>query len=151
MEISIVAVGRLRPGPELDLVNTYLGRISWPVTFIEVEERRPLKGPERMRAEAELILKALPPGALIVALDERGEVMDSPAFAHKLGQWQDNGQGHIAFIIGGADGLAPQLRDKAKLSLCFGRMTWPHMLVRVLLAEQIYRATCILSHHPYHK
>ena len=151
MEISIVAVGRLRPGPEQDLIKTYLGRISWPVHLIEVDERRPIKGPERMRAEAELILKALPPGVPLVALDERGEMHDSAAFAGKLRHWQDNGQSHIAFIIGGADGLAQELRDKANLMLCFGRMTWPHMLVRAMLTEQIYRATCILNHHPYHK
>lgn len=151
MEISIVAVGRLRPGPEQELIKTYLGRMSWQVNIIEVEERRPIKGLERMRAEAELITKALPPGALIVALDERGQMLDSVSFAEKLGQWQDLGQHKIAFIIGGADGLADELRKRADLILCFGRMTWPHMLVRALLAEQIYRATCILNNHPYHK
>jgi 23S rRNA (pseudouridine1915-N3)-methyltransferase len=151
MEITIVAVGRLRPGPEGDLIDTYRRRISWPVKIIEVEERRPLKSPERMRAEAELILKALPSSALIIALDERGEMLDSLGFAEKLRQWQDNSQNKIVFIIGGADGLAPEIRERAELTLCFGRMTWPHMLVRALLAEQIYRATCILNHHPYHK
>jgi 23S rRNA (pseudouridine1915-N3)-methyltransferase len=151
MDISIVAVGRLRLGPEKTLIDTYLKRLAWPVTITEVEERRPIKGPERMRAEAELILKALPQDALVIALDERGQLLDSPEFAEKIRHWQDNGQSRIAFVIGGADGLTAEIRDRAQLLLSFGRMTWPHMMVRAMLSEQIYRAASILANHPYHK
>lgn len=151
MQISVIAVGRLRPGPEKDLVDTYSNRIKWPLSFIEVEERRPIKGPERMRVEAELITKALPANATIIALDERGRDLNSPEFAKVIEGFGDAGANHIAFIIGGADGLQADLRERAKRKICFGRMTWPHMMVRAMLTEQIYRAGCILSGHPYHK
>lgn len=151
MQISIVAVGRLRPGPEKELIETYLRRLSWPVNFIEVEEKRPIKGPERMRAEAELLARAIPESAAVVALDERGQILDSNGFAEKIRHWQDTGAGHIAFVIGGADGLDETIRTRAQLQLSFGRMTWPHMMVRAMLAEQIYRAASIMANHPYHK
>ena len=155
MRVSICAVGRLRTGPERELLEDYLTRFErtgrtiglGPASLSEVEDR---KG-GGMSAEAALLTRALPKTAVVVALDERGTVISSPAFAKRLGNWRDQGQSDVAFIIGGADGLAPELRKRADFSLSFGQMVWPHMLVRVMLAEQLYRATTILSGGPYHR
>ena len=155
MRVSICAVGRLRAGPEHDLIGDYLQRFDrngralglGPARVLEVEDR---KG-GGMVAEAGLLSRALPAGALVVALDERGRVLSSPEFAEELGGWRDKGRQELAFVIGGADGIAPALRDRADLSLSFGRMVWPHMLVRVMLAEQLYRAASILAGAPYHR
>ncbi len=118
-----------------------------PVTEIEVEDKKSLG----MTAEAVLLERAIPNGALICTLDERGKVMQSPDFADYLARWRDAGRQDVAFVIGGADGIDPSLRAKADFSLSFGAMVWPHMLVRVMLAEQIYRAATILSGGPYHR
>ena len=155
MRVSICAVGRLRAGPEQALITDYLQRFDrsgralslGPARVIEVEDK---KG-GGMAAEAELLSRVLPAGALVVALDERGRVCSSPEFAEDLGVWRDKGRQDLAFVIGGADGLAPALRDRADLLLSFGRMVWPHMLVRVMLAEQLYRAAAILAGAPYHR
>ena len=155
MRVTICAVGRLRKSPELDLVNDYLDRFGkagrgmglGPASILEVEDKKNLG----MEAEAALIERALPSGAVVVTLDERGSVMSSPEFADKIAGWRDAGRSELAFIIGGADGIAPALRAKADFSISFGRMVWPHMLVRVMLAEQIYRAGQILARTPYHR
>ncbi|WP_171125878.1 MULTISPECIES: 23S rRNA (pseudouridine(1915)-N(3))-methyltransferase RlmH [unclassified Ruegeria] len=155
MRISIVAVGRLRAGPEKTLLDDYLTRFDrtgralglGPARVIEVEEKKNAG----MGAEAILLRKALPKGAVICTLDERGRVMSSPDFAKKLGSWRDAGRQDLALIIGGADGIDPNLRSQADFSLSFGSMVWPHMLVRVMLAEQLYRAATILSGGPYHR
>lgn len=151
MRISIIAVGRAKRGPERDLFEFYSGRAGWPLTLIEVEERRPLSGDERKAREAELITAKIPSGATLVAMDERGDDLSSRKFAKLLGDWQDAGTSDVAFIIGGADGLAESLRGQARQTIRFGRATWPHMLVRPMLAEQIYRARQILDGHPYHR
>jgi 23S rRNA (pseudouridine1915-N3)-methyltransferase len=104
-----------------------------------------------MAAEADLLARAIPAGALIAALDERGAVLSSPEFAAQLAKWRDGGRQDVAFVIGGADGIDPALRARADFSLSFGRMVWPHMLVRVMLAEQLYRAATILGGGPYHR
>ncbi|UUV06100.1 23S rRNA (pseudouridine(1915)-N(3))-methyltransferase RlmH [Ruegeria sp. YS9] len=155
MRISIVAVGRLRAGPEKSLLDDYLTRFDrtgrglglGPAKVIEVEDKKNAG----MGAEAALLRKALPKGAVICTLDERGRVMSSPDFARKLGGWRDAGRQDLALIIGGADGIDPALRAEADFSLSFGSMVWPHMLVRVMLAEQLYRAATILSGGPYHR
>ena len=155
MRVHICAVGRLRTGPEKDLVSDYLTRFDrtgralglGPAQLLEVEDR---KG-GGMAAEAVLLEKALPDGALVCVLDERGRVETSPDFAERLGGWRDQGRGHVAFVIGGADGIEPSLRDRADHALSFGKMVWPHMLVRVMLAEQLYRAATILAGGPYHR
>ena len=155
MKLTICAVGRLRRGPEADLIDDYLTRADrtgralglGPVTVAEVEDR---KG-GGMAAEAALLEKALPDRARIVALDERGKLMTSPEFADLLAKWRDEGVSDCAFVIGGADGIEPSLRDRADAKLSFGKMVWPHMLARVMLAEQIYRATTILAGSPYHR
>ncbi len=151
MRVVIAAVGRSRAGPARHLFEHYVGRINWPITLREVEERRPLP-PDRLRArEAELLLAGLPAGARIVALDERGKALSSPELAERLGRWRDDGVSDLAFVIGGAEGLDDGLRRRADLVLGLGRMTWPHLLVRALIAEQLYRAQQILAGHPYHR
>ncbi len=155
MRVHIVAVGRLRQGPERALIDDYLTRFDrtgralglGPAQIIEVEDK---KG-GGMAAEAALLEKALPKGAIICVMDERGQVMPSPDFADRLGAWRDSGQQDLAFIIGGADGIDPALRAKADFALSFGKMVWPHMLVRVMLTEQLYRAASILAGSPYHR
>ena len=151
MRLWLAAVGRIRPGPEQDLFAQYARRLTPPLAVREVEEKRPLPTPERMAREGELLLAALPIGAVVVALDERGRTMDSPAFAQRLGRWRDEGAADLAFAIGGADGHHDTIRQRATLLLSLGAMTWPHMLVRALLAEQLWRAQAILAGHPYHR
>ena len=106
---------------------------------------------ETQKAEAQLLLKAIPAKATVVVLDERGKDMPSHDFAAKLAAWQDQGMGDLVFIIGGADGVTDAIRAKANLLFGFGRLTWPHRLVRVMLLEQIYRAKQIIAGHPYHR
>ena len=154
MRVSVCAVGRLRAGPEKLLIDDYLARFDrtgralgfGPVTVVEVED----KNGGGMAAEAALLARAVPDGAVLCVLDERGEVMTSPAFATRLGQWRDAGR-DLACVIGGADGIDPGLRARADAALSFGPMVWPHMLVRVMLAEQLYRAASILAGGPYHR
>ncbi|MCB2134546.1 MAG: 23S rRNA (pseudouridine(1915)-N(3))-methyltransferase RlmH [Rhodobacteraceae bacterium] len=155
MRVHLCVVGRLRAGPERDLIDDYLDRFNktgralglGPVTVHEVEDR---KG-GGMAAEAALLVRSIPDGAVLVCLDERGRLLSSPAFAGELARWRDTGRQDIAFMIGGADGIAPELRDKADLLLSFGAMVWPHVLARVMLSEQLYRAASILSGAPYHR
>jgi 23S rRNA (pseudouridine1915-N3)-methyltransferase len=151
MNIEIIAVGRLKKGPELDLIETYLKRCPWPVNIIEVEEKRPIKGADRMSREADLILAAIPTGAHVIALDERGTEMRSKTFAKKISNLQDQGLSVLVFLIGGADGYDPKIKERANMLISFGHMTWPHMMVRAMLCEQLYRASAILQGHPYHK
>ncbi|MDF1857201.1 23S rRNA (pseudouridine(1915)-N(3))-methyltransferase RlmH [Pseudooceanicola sp.] len=155
MRLQICAVGRLRAGPEQALIDDYLTRFDrtgralglGPVELREVENR---KG-GGMAAEAQLLTRALPDNAVLVAMDERGKTLSSPDFANWMARQRDDGAQDLSFVIGGADGLAPELRNRAALSLSFGRMVWPHMLARVMLSEQIYRAATILAGSPYHR
>ncbi len=155
MRVSLCVVGRLRAGPERELLDDYLTRFDrtgralglGPARVIEVEDK---KG-GGMAAEGKLLRAALPKGALLVTLDERGKLLTSPEFSRKLGDWRDGGRQDVAFVIGGADGIAPDLRTDADFSLSFGKMVWPHMLVRVMLAEQLYRAASIQANSPYHR
>lgn len=151
MRVTIAAVGRARPGPMRELFDEYVGRSPWPVTLREVDARKGLAGIALRREEGSLLAAAIPAGAAVVVLDERGRDLDSAAFARTLGRWRDDSRGDIAFVIGGADGHDDAIRDRADLLLSFGRLTWPHMLARAMLAEQIYRAQTILSGHPYHR
>jgi 23S rRNA (pseudouridine1915-N3)-methyltransferase len=151
MRLWLAAVGRAKPGPEQDLFRAYAARLNPPLQLREVEEKRPLPVPERKAREAELLLAAIPPGALVVALDERGRALPSVAFAEQLGRWRDQGTGDVALLIGGADGHGEAVRSRAALVLALGPMTWPHMLVRALVAEQLWRAQAILAGHPYHR
>lgn len=155
MRVTICAVGRLRAGPELDLIGDYLQRFDrtgrnlglGPAQIVEVEDK---KG-GGMAAEALLLDRAIPKGSTICALDEHGKTLTSPDFAQMLGDWRDRGVGDLTFVIGGADGIAKDLTAQCDASLSFGKMVWPHMLARVMLTEQLYRAASILSGAPYHR
>ncbi len=155
MRVTICAVGRLRAGPELALITDWLARFDrtgrslglGPASVTEVEDR---KG-GGMAAEAALLARAIPQGAAICCLDERGRTLSSPELAGELARWRNSGRQEAAFVIGGADGIDPTLRDRADLALSFGPMVWPHMLARAMLAEQLYRAATILAGLPYHR
>ncbi|TCM77805.1 23S rRNA (pseudouridine(1915)-N(3))-methyltransferase RlmH [Rhodovulum steppense] len=155
MRLHLCAVGRLRSGPERALVDDYAARFDrtgralglGPLTVVEIEDRKG-GGPA---AEAALLARALPEGAALCALDERGQMLSSPDFAALLARWRDSGRSAAAFLIGGADGLDPALRARADTALSFGPMVWPHMLARAMLAEQLYRAAQILAGTPYHR
>lgn len=155
MRVRIAAVGRLKKGPEKALIDDYLTRFNrtgralglGPCEIIEVEDR---KG-GGMAAEAELLRRVIPDGSVLCVMDERGAQMSSPDFAKKLGDWRDQGRGDLCLVIGGADGIDPALRRDADAALSFGAMVWPHMLVRAMLSEQLYRAASILAGSPYHR
>jgi 23S rRNA (pseudouridine1915-N3)-methyltransferase len=158
MRIVIAAVGRMKAGPERELVARYLDRAAGggkPLALtgfdvVELSESRASSAASRKADEAKGLRAALPEG-LIVALDERGKSITSEAFASQLGRWRDDGRPAASFVIGGADGLEPGFVQAADLVLSFSSMVWPHQLVRIMLAEQLYRATTILSGHPYHR
>ncbi|MEO3428167.1 23S rRNA (pseudouridine(1915)-N(3))-methyltransferase RlmH [Pelagibius sp. CAU 1746] len=151
MRITLAAVGRNKAGATKELYELYAARLRWRITLKEVEERRPLPAEALKQQEGELLLAALPQGARVIALDEGGKEMTSRDFAALLGRWQDEGVQDLAFVIGGAGGLSRATRQAADVILSLGRMTWPHMLVRGLLAEQLFRAESILAGHPYHR
>ena len=151
MKITIAAIGRAARGPERELYEHYAGRIRWPLVLRELEEKRKLPAPQLMQREGELLLDAAPAGATLVMLDRRGKVLDSETFAARLSGWRDGSVSDVAFLIGGADGHTEAMLRKASLVLSFGAMTWPHLLARGMLAEQIYRAQQLLAGHPYHR
>ena len=151
MRIIVAAVGRGGADPGQALFDHYARRITFPLQLKEVAVKRALEGAVLMKAEGDLLLGALPAGTTRVALDARGRALDSGAFAKKLGDWRDQGVRDLGFVIGGADGLDASVTKGANLVLSLGPMIWPHLLVRGMLAEQVYRAQCILSGHPYHR
>jgi len=159
MRVIIAAVGRLKAGPERELSVRYGERaaaggrrIGWQdVAVVEVAESRSRRPQDRRHEEAVGLGAAVPEIAAIVALDATGEVLSSPQLAARLERWRDAGTPAVAFLIGGADGLADSLQRRATLRLAFGTATWPHQLVRIMLLEQLYRAMTILSGHPYHR
>ena len=155
MRLRIIAIGRLRNGPEKDLIEDYIARFNrtgrplglGPVEFTELEDK---KGGGKT-AEGALLSKAIPTSAAVIALDEHGTLQDSLDFAQSLVRIRDNAPSELIFVIGGADGLAPEVLARADTKLSLSRMVWPHMLVRVMLAEQLYRAASILAGGPYHR
>jgi 23S rRNA (pseudouridine1915-N3)-methyltransferase len=159
MRIMVVAVGRLKQGPERDLAERYRKRAAdagrkfglRDFDVVEVKESRADSAERRMLEESIAIANVVPERAVTVILDERGENLSSASLAGHLQKWRLETRPATAFIIGAADGLAPMLRDKASLALAFGAVTWPHQLVRIMLFEQLYRAVTILSGHPYHR
>jgi 23S rRNA (pseudouridine1915-N3)-methyltransferase len=158
MKLRILAAGRARSGPEAALIAEYQKRLRWPLAIEEVEEKRPLSGAELKAREGALLQACIDRAAakaagrpVMVALDERGKSLTSRGFAARLKGWEDQGAPEILFLLGGADGLAPELRDEADFVLSLGQMTWPHLLTRAMLVEQIYRAQQILAGHPYHR
>ena len=151
MNILIAAIGRAKSGPEKDLTEEYVSRLPWRVDLKEIEIKKEADTATRKAKEGAALLAAVPAGARIVALDERGKAQSSEQFAKRLGAWRDGGVRSVAFLIGGADGHDETVRAKAEMLLSFGAMTWPHMMVRAMLAEQLYRAHSILTNHPYHR
>ena len=159
MRVLIAAVGRLKQGPERELAERYrkratdVGRmIGWQTCdIIEIRDSRAENPERRMLEESIAIANVVPDRAITVILDDRGEGLSSAALADRLQDWRAAGRPAAIFIVGGADGVAASLREKADLALSFGALTWPHQLVRVMLLEQLYRAATILSGHPYHR
>ncbi|APO76845.1 ribosomal RNA large subunit methyltransferase H [Rhizobium etli 8C-3] len=159
MRVGLFAVGRLKSGPEKDLAARYFDRFAKAGPAIglefsrvaEVAESRASNAETRKREEAALLQKTLAEGSILILLDERGKTLDSEAFAKVLSSYRDQGKRDLMIAIGGADGLDPALYERADMTLCLGKMTWPHQLVRTLIAEQLYRAVTILSGHPYHR
>jgi 23S rRNA (pseudouridine1915-N3)-methyltransferase len=159
MRLLVIAVGRLKSGPERDLVERYHERFAdmarklgfRGIEVHEIAESRARDPAMRMADEAAAIMSLIPDDAVTIALDERGKTIDSTGFAKRLGQWRDESNANVVFVIGGADGLSPELRRKMKAVFAFGTATWPHQLVRIMLMEQIYRAATILAGHPYHR
>ena len=151
MDIIIACIGHLKAGAEADLLSRYVKQTRWNVIIREFEDKKSGSPAERKKRESEMLLSAVPNGAKVVVLDERGKQTGSEAFAKKLGVWQDEGTSAVVFMIGGADGHTEDLRKRADYLMAFGEMTWPHFLARVMLAEQIYRARTSLDGHPYHR
>lgn len=157
MRLLIVAVGRMKSGPEAELAERYSERAAKAgrslgfrsLDIVQIDESRLADAAARKADEAAAIRRHAS-GRLIV-LDERGEAMGSESFANLVGGWKDAGESATTLVVGGPDGLDPALRREADRALCFGAMTWPHQLVRVMALEQIYRAMTILSGHPYHR
>jgi 23S rRNA (pseudouridine1915-N3)-methyltransferase len=158
MKVTIVAVGRLKAGPERELANRYLERakaagkrLQFDFAVREVPESQAGSATVRKDQEAAGILGPAPTKSILVTLDQAGQSVDSKRLAAMLADWRDDGAMEVLFAIGGADGLARQVLDAARLRLSFGAMTWPHQMARIMMAEQCYRAVTILSGHPYHR
>ncbi len=151
MRLTIIAVGRIRRCAAGTLFEEYQARLSWRLGVREIEVQGKLSASERRAREGVRVLDAVPRGAVVVALDESGTMLSSAALAERLRAWQEAGKSDIVFLIGGAEGHARAVRERAALVLSLGPMTWPHFLVRGMLAEQLYRAETILSGHPYHR
>ncbi len=151
MKISIVAIGKIKQGPMQELCRTYRQRITWPIATRELEVRKKLGEEELKLAESTLITNALEKSSYIVAMDEGGQDVSSTELVRIIQHLQSEATTNLTFIIGGAFGLHESITKSADKRLAFGRATWPHQLVRVMLMEQIYRAQQIISKHPYHK
>ena len=159
MRLLIAAVGRMKESPERELAEHYRKRAAQmgrrigvaDVEIIEIKQSRVPELGKRLMEEAIAVANVAPERAALVALDERGQNLDSRTFADRLRRWRDDGRQDVVFVVGGDDGLAPTVREKAQLVLAFGTATWPHQLARVMLLEQVYRALSILANHPYHR
>jgi 23S rRNA (pseudouridine1915-N3)-methyltransferase len=152
MKITIAAIGRERhASPTENLFKEYKKRIPWDIQIKESEERKSLPQAQLMEKEAEMLLASVPNGAKIIALDEHGKILSSEEFASLIAKYQEQGCNHIAFLIGGAAGHGNAVKQRADFTLSLGKMTWPHMMVRAMLSEQLYRAYTILTGHPYHR
>ena len=159
MRLVVIAVGRLKQGPERELAEAYRKRAQVTgralgvrdIEIVEIRESRAQDVERRRIEEAIAIANIVPERAIIVILDEHGDNLDSAALAGLLRAWRAEDPPAVCFVVGGADGLAQSLQQRAKLRLAFGSATWPHQLVRVMLLEQLYRAASIVAGHPYHR
>lgn len=151
MRFLLVAIGRDRRGPTADLAEIYQKRCPWRIELIDIPPRTQGDTAKRVSEEALRIRQALPDGAALAVLDEGGDNLSSQELARNIQHFQNDGRNALAFVIGGADGLDRSLIEAADLRIAFGRATWPHRMVRAMLLEQLYRASTILSGHPYHR
>lgn len=158
MRVTVFAVGRMKSGPERELADRYFDRLKktgsplgLEFSVIEINESRAQQPDLRKQEESAKVIEALDQGGVLVLLDERGKTMPSEAFAQAIARFRDDGKRQLLLAIGGPDGHDSSLRQRADLVLALGAMTWPHQIVRILVAEQLYRATTILSGHPYHR
>jgi 23S rRNA (pseudouridine1915-N3)-methyltransferase len=159
MRIVVAAVGRLKQGPERDLSERYRKRAADAgrgiglrgVEIVEIRESKASETEKRIVEEAIALANLIPEGAVRIVLDERGENLSSVELKNRIAKWRDAGRATAVFVIGGADGLGPSLRDGSDLTLAFGAATWPHQFARIMLLEQIYRAATLLAGHPYHR
>lgn len=152
MKITIAAIGRNKNSSATKaLFSEYIKRTPWDVKLIELEEKKNLPPEILADKEAQMLLNSVAGANKIIALDERGKNLSSPELASKIEGWQNSGDSHIAFLIGGAAGHGLEVRQRADLLLSMGKLTWPHMMARAMLAEQVYRCHTIISGHPYHK
>ena len=150
MKLVILAVGKGRNSPEHDLATSYIKRLPEGGEIREIDSKLPA-GPKRQQDETRLLLRLVPDNAILVCLDPRGKDISSELLARKIGNWRDEGQQAVYFAIGGADGHDCDIHQRADLLMSFGSAIWPYMLFRAMLAEQLYRASAILSGHPYHR
>lgn len=159
MRITICAVGRLKRAPEAELCSDYLTRAEklgrqvgiTKAQIIEVAESDDAQSAARKAQEADALHAKMSSGAMIICLDEHGQSVDSKSFSNIIKRAADDGTSELAFVIGGPDGLSPELLERASRTICFGRMTWPHRIARVMLLEQVYRAVTLMVNHPYHR
>jgi len=159
LKLTIAAIGRMKAGPMAELVDTYAKRIRQAgktagistLDIVDFPESRKATAPARADEEAGWLVRATPAGGVLIALDERGKPVSTAEFAKIIKNELESGSQDLVFAIGGPDGHAAELAANAKHTVSFGHMTWPHMLARVLLAEQIYRVVTILVNHPYHR
>lgn len=151
MRITIAAVGKMKDSPERNIMQRYFKQTPWQIALKEVDVKKTLESTARKKAEATLLFDACTGCHALIALDERGKALGSEQLASAFSAFQNNGQSHIGILIGGQDGLDESVREKASLVLSFGALTWPHMLVRSMLAEQLYRVHTLLTGHPYHR
>lgn len=159
MRLIVAAIGRLKAGPERELAERYRDRVAKAgravglrdIEIVEIRESRAPEAPRRVLEEAIALTNIIPERAVLVALDETGENLDSGGTTGLLRSWRDAGRPAVVFCIGGADGLGHEIKGRADLTLAFGAATWPHQLVRIMLLEQLYRAVTILAGHPYHR
>jgi len=159
MRVTIAAIGKLKSGSELELVTLYAERCAQQgklcgmsgIEIKEITESRLSSLAERRNEEATKLLKAVPPGAMAIMLDERAKQLQSKELANHIAHWRDEGASELVFLLGGADGHGSAVKQASQFALSLGAMTWPHKLARVMIAEQIYRAMTILTNHPYHR
>ncbi len=159
MRLIVAAIGRLKAGPERELAERFRDRVAKAgravalrdIEIVEIRESKAAETARRVLEESIALANIIPERAVVVALDETGENLDSGALTGVLRSWRDAGRPAVVFCIGGADGLGENIRRRADLTLAFGAATWPHQLVRIMLLEQLYRAVTILAGHPYHR
>jgi 23S rRNA (pseudouridine1915-N3)-methyltransferase len=159
MRLIVAAIGRLKAGPERELAERFRDRVAKAgravglrdIEIIEIRESKAADAARRVLEESIALANIIPERAVVVALDETGENLDSGSFTGLLRSWRDAGRPAAVFCIGGADGLGEEVKRRADLTLAFGAATWPHQLVRIMLLEQLYRAVTILAGHPYHR